>query len=153
MLSLDLFHTSLTPCFRLSNWHFCCKRYSQLETRSWHKHFNSPILGAFLCWRKIVPKLFQPKYLRKYFAPMEEPKCGISLAQNRYKGRNMISLGFHLKNMTCRSSLFLRFFVLRKFRRWQKFQVKLRHRCFCHFVWQGTLTKRKWQVDRHACSA
>ena len=47
MLSLDRFHTSLTPCSRLSNGHFYCKRYSQLVTRSWHKHFDSPILGAF----------------------------------------------------------------------------------------------------------
>ena len=68
MLSLGRFHTSLTPCSWLFNGHFDCKRYSQLETRSWHKHFDSPILGAFLCWRKIVPKLFQPKFLRKYFS-------------------------------------------------------------------------------------
>ena len=47
MLSLDQFHTSLTPCSWLSNGHFYCKRYSQLVTRSWHKHFDSPILGAF----------------------------------------------------------------------------------------------------------
>ena len=68
MLSLHRLHTSLTPCSRLSNGHFYCKRYSQLETRSWHKYFDSPIWALFLCWRKIVPKLFQPKFLRKYFS-------------------------------------------------------------------------------------
>ena len=71
MLSLNLFHTSLTPCSRLSNGHFYCKRYSQLETRSWHKHFNSPILGAgrfSVLAQNCAKTLFQPKFLRKYFS-------------------------------------------------------------------------------------
>ena len=72
MLSLDLFHTSLTPCSWLSNGHFDCKRYSQLETRSWHKYFDSPILGAFSvlapnCAKTLSTEIFAEIFL----APME----------------------------------------------------------------------------------